>query len=93
MLNDVKQRQTWWAATAATIAALAVLTAATSALAHDQGRGWHRGRYFVPPGHVYYTSPVYYPPRPIVMYPEPVYYEPAPVYYQRPGLNITIPLR
>jgi len=93
MLNDVKQRHTWWTATAATIAALAVLTAATSALAHDEG-GWkHRGRYFVPPSHVYYASPVYYAPRPIVMYPAPVYYEPAPVYYPRPGLNINIPLR
>jgi hypothetical protein len=96
MSNDVtKQRQTWRTATAAAIAGLAVLAAATGASAHDEGHGWkHRGRYFVPPGPVYYyTAPVYYAPRPTVVYPAPVYYEPAPVYYPPSGLSINIPLR
>ncbi len=96
MRNDaLKQRLTWRTATAAAIAGLAVLAAATGASAHDgEGRGWkHHGRFFVPPGHVYYTSPVYYAPRPVVVYPEPVYYQPAPAYYPPPGLNINIPLR
>ena len=101
MSNDVtKQRQTWRTATAAAIAGLAVLAAATGASAHDgEGHGWkHRGRYFVPPGHVYYYAPPvyyaprYYAPQPVVVYPPPVYYEPAPVYYPPPGLNINIPL-
>jgi hypothetical protein len=99
MRNEVvKQRATWWTIPAATIAGLAVLAAATGALAHDNGeRGWkHRGRYFIPPGHVYYTPPPYYAPRyyaarPIVVYQAPVYYEPA--YYPPPGLTINIPLR
>ena len=93
--HALKQRLTWRTATAAAIAGLAVLAAATGASAHDgEGRGWrHHGRYFVPPGHVYYTSPVYYAPRPVVAYPEPVYYAPAPAYYPPPGLNINIPLR
>jgi len=96
MRNDaLKQRLTWRTATAAAIAGLAVLAAATGVSAHDgEGRGWkHHGRFFVPPGHVYYTSPVYYAPRPVVVYPEPVYYQPAPAYYPPPGLNINIPLR
>ena len=97
MRNDViKQRQTWRTTQPATIAGLAVLAAATGALAHDDGeRGWkHRGRYFVPPGHVYYAAPpVYYTPRPMVVYPAPVYYDPAPAYYPPPGLTINIPLR
>jgi hypothetical protein len=96
MRNDaLKQRLTWRTATAAAIAGLAVLAAATGALAHDgEGRGWkHHGRFFVPPGHVYYTSPVYYAPRPVAVYPEPVFYAPAPAYYPPPGLNINIPLR
>jgi hypothetical protein len=100
MSNDVtKQRQTWRTATAAAIAGLAVLAAATGASAHDdEGHGWkHRGRYFVPPGHVYYAAPVYYAPyyapRRTVVYPAPVYYEPAPVYYPPSGLSINIPLR
>jgi hypothetical protein len=97
MRNDaVKQRPTWRTTAAATITGLAVLAAATAALAHDDGeRGWkHRGRYFVPPGHVYYAAPpVYYAPRPMVVYPAPVYYDAAPVYYPPPGLTINIPLR
>jgi hypothetical protein len=97
MRNDViKQRQTWRTITAAAIAGLAVLAAATGALAHDDGeREWkhHRGRYFVPPGHVYYAPPMYYAPRPVVVYPAPVYYDPAPAYYPPPGLTINIPLR
>jgi hypothetical protein len=97
MRDDViKQRQTWRTATAAAIAGLAVLAAATGAQAHDEGRKWklHHGRYFVPPGQVYYAAPpVYYAPRPVVVYPAPVYYEPAPAYYQPPGLTINIPLR
>jgi hypothetical protein len=96
MRNDaLKQRLTWRTATAAAIAGLAVLAAATGASAHDgEGRGWkHHGRFFVPPGHVYYTSPVYYAPRPVAVYPEPVFYQPAPAYYPPPGLNINIPLR
>ena len=101
MRNEVvKQRATWWTIHAATIAGLAVLAAATGALAHDNGeRGWkHRGRYFIPPGHVYYTpppyyAPQYYAPRPRVVYQAPVYYEPAPAYYPPPGLTINIPLR
>ena len=99
MSNDVtRQRQTWRTATAAAIAGLAVLAAATGASAHDgNGHGWkHHGRFFVPPGHVYYyTAPVYYAPRPTVVYPAypaPVYYDP-PVYYPPSGLNINIPLR
>jgi hypothetical protein len=93
--HALKQRLTWRTATAAAIAGLAVLAAATGASAHDgEGRGWrHHGRYFVPPGHVYYASPVYYAPRPVFAYPEPVYYAPAPAYYPPPGLNINIPLR
>jgi hypothetical protein len=92
--NPARQRQTWRTATAAVIAGLAVLAAATGALAHDRdGRGWkHHGRYFVPPGHVYYSSPVYYAPRPVVVYPPPAYYAPAPVYYPPSGLSINIPL-
>jgi hypothetical protein len=102
MRNEVvKQRPTWRTTIAATISGLAVLAAATGALAHDDGdRGWkHRGRYFVPPGHVYYAPPayyappVYYAPRPMVVYPAPVYYEPTPTYYPPPGLTINIPLR
>ena len=101
MRNEVvKQRATWWTIPAATIAGLAVLAAATGALAHDNGeRGWkHRGRYFIPPGHVYYTPPPYYASRyyaarPMVVYQAPVYYEPAPAYYPPPGLTINIPLR
>src|SRR6266849_875454 len=99
MRNDaLKQRLTWRTATAAAIAGLAVLAAATGASAHDgDGHGWkHHGRFFVPPGHVYYTAPVYYAPRPTVVYPAypaPVYYDPAPVYYPPSGLNINIPLR
>jgi hypothetical protein len=96
MRNEVvKQRPTWRATTAAAITGLAVLAAATSAWAHDHGeREWkHRGRFFVPPGHVYYAPPVYYAPRPMVVYPAPVYYEPAPAYYPPPGLTINIPLR
>jgi hypothetical protein len=95
MRNEVvKQRPTWRVTIVATIIGLAVL-AATGALAHDHGeREWkHRGRYFVPPGHVHYASPVYYAPRPTVVYPAPVYYEAAPVYYPPPGLTINIPLR
>jgi hypothetical protein len=61
MRDDViKQRQTWRTATAAAIAGLAVLVAATGAQAEDddEGRGWkHRGGYYVPPGHVYYPPP------------------------------------
>jgi hypothetical protein len=99
MRNEVvKQRPTWRTTAAAAISGLAVLAAATGALAHDDGereREWkHRGRYFVPPGHVDYAAPpVYYAPRPMVVYPAPAYYEPAPVYYPPPGLNINIPLR
>jgi hypothetical protein len=102
MRDDViKQRPTWRTATAAAITGFAVLAAATGAQAHDDGeREWkHHGRYFVPPGHVYYSAPPvyyaprYYAPRPVVVYPPPVYYEPAPVYYPPPGLNINIPLR
>ena len=97
MRNDVvKLRPTWRATAAAVISGLAVLAATTGAMAHDDGeRGWkHRGRHFVPPGHVYYYAPpVYYAPRPRVVYPEPVYYEPAPAYYPPPGLSINIPLR
>jgi hypothetical protein len=101
MRNEVvKQRPTWRTTAAATITGLAVLAAATGALAHDDGeREWkhheryHHGRYFVPPGHVYYAPPVYYAPRPMVVYPAPAYYEPAPVYYPPPGLTINIPLR
>jgi hypothetical protein len=97
--NIVKQRQTWRTATVAAISGLAVLAAATGALAHDDGerewkhRGHYRGHYFAPPGHVYYAPPVYYAPRPMVVYPAPVYYEPAPVYYPPPGLTINIPLQ
>ncbi len=97
MRHDViKQRQTWRTATAAVIAGLAVLATATGALAHDEkGREWkHRGRHFVPPGHVYYYAPpVYYTPRPVVVYPAPVYYDAPPVYDPPPGLTINIPLR
>ena len=101
MRNEVvKQRPTWRTIIFATISGLAVLAAATVALAHDDGeRGWkHRGRYFIPPGHVYYTpppyyAPRYYAPRPMVVYQAPVYYEPAPAYYPPPGLTINIPLR
>jgi len=96
MRDDViKRRQTWRTATAAAIAGLAVLAAATGALAHDdEGHGWrHRGRYFVP-RHVYVAPPLYYyTPRPMVVYPPPVYYDAAPVYYPPPGLTINIPLR
>lgn len=97
MPNDViTRRYRWRTAMAAAISGLAVLAAATGALAHDDDEGeWkHRGRHFVPPGHVYYAPPpVYYVPRPVVVYPAPVYYEPAPVYYPPPGLTINIPLR
>jgi hypothetical protein len=97
MRDDViKRRQTWRTATAAAIAGLAVLAAATGALAHDdEGHGWrHRGRYFVPPRHVYVAPPLYYyTRRPMVVYPPPVYYDAAPVYYPPPGLTINIPLR
>jgi hypothetical protein len=94
-----KQRTTWWTIPVATIAGLAVLAAATGALAHDSGeRGWkHRGHHFIPPGHVYYApppyyAPRYYAPRTMFAYQAPVYYEPAPAYYPPPGLNINIPL-
>jgi hypothetical protein len=96
MGNDaIKQGLTWRTVTAVTIASLAVLATASGAFAHDEGeREWkHRGRYFVPPGHVYYAPPVYYAPRPMVVYPAPVYYEPPPVYYPPPGLTINVPLR
>ena len=77
MRNDVvKLRPKWRTTAAAVISGLAVLAATTGAMAHDDGeRGWkHRGRHFVPPGHVYYAPPVYYAPRPTVVYPAPVYY-------------------
>jgi hypothetical protein len=97
MRNDViKLRQTWRTITAATITGLAVLAATTGALAHDGGeREWkHRGRHFIPRGHLYYAPPpIYYTPRPLVVYPAPVYYDPAPAYYPPPGLTINIPLR
>jgi hypothetical protein len=95
MRNDVVKQRPWRTITAAAISGLAVLAAATAALAHDDDeREWkHRKHYFVPPGHVYYAAPVYYAPRPVVVYPAPVYYEPAPVYYPPPGLTINIPLR
>ena len=102
MRDDVnKQRGTWRTVTAAALTGLAVLAAATGALAHDgEGRGWkHHGRYFVPPGHVYYAPAAYYAPRyyyaprPAVVYPASGYYEPAPVYYPPPGLTINVPLR
>jgi hypothetical protein len=75
----------------------AVLATAGSALAHDHDDdgGWkrwkhHHGRYFAPPGHVYYVErPVIYAPPPRVYYPEPQYYGPPP----QPSLNINIPLR
>jgi hypothetical protein len=76
----------------------AVLATAGSALAHDHDDdgGWkrwkhHHGRYFVPPGHVYYVERprVIYAPPPRVYYPEPMYYGPPP----QPSLNINIPLR
>ena len=77
---------------------LAVLATAGSALAHDDyDGGWkrwkhhhHHGRYFVPPGHVYYVERprVIYAPPPRVYYPEPMYYGPP-----QPSLNINIPLR
>ena len=101
MRNEVvRQRPTWRTTTAAAITGLAVLAVATGALAHDHGeREWkHHGRFFVPPGHVYYApppyyAPRYYAPRPMFAYQAPVYYEPAPAYYPPPGLNINIPLR
>jgi hypothetical protein len=101
MRDDViKQRQTWRTATAAAIAGLAVLAAATGAQAHDEERKWkHHGRYFVPPGPVYYSAPPvyyaprYYAPQPMGVYPAPVYYDQAPAYYPPPGLTINIPLR
>jgi len=95
MRNEVAKQRPTWRMMAAAIIGLAVLATATGAVAHDHGEhAWkHHGRYFVPPGHVYYTSPVYYAPRPTVVYPAPVYYEPAPAYYPPPGLSINIPLR
>ena len=88
----VKQLPKWRTIAAATIAGLAVLGIATGALAHDGGgRQWrHHGRYFVPPGHVYYAPPVYYAQRPVYYAPTyyaPTYYAPAPVYYPPSGLN------
>jgi hypothetical protein len=101
MRNElVKQRPTWRTMATAAITGLAVLAAATGALAHDGGeRGWKRhGRYYyyAPPARVYYAPPVYpvyYAPRPTVVYPAPAYYEPVPAYYPPPGLTINIPLR
>ena len=96
MRNEVvKQRPMWRTTAAATIAGLAVLAAATGALAHDDGeREWkHHRRYYAPPARIYYAPPVYYAPRPTVVYPAPVYYEPVPAYYPPPGLTINIPLR
>lgn len=97
-MNDVvRQPSKWRTIAASTAVALASLAAATSALAHDHDddRGWkHRGRYYAPPGHVYYAAPVYYAPRPVRVYPAPVYYyAPPPAYYPPPGVNINIPLR
>lgn len=91
-------RTNWRTIAASTIVALAGLCAATTAFAHDDddyGRGKkHHGRYFVPPGHVYYAPPVYYAPRPVRVYAPPAYYyEPVPVYSPPPGININIPLR
>jgi hypothetical protein len=101
MRDDViRRRQTWRKATAAAITGLAVLAAATGAQAHDEERMWkHHGRYFAPPGPVYYSAPPvyyaprYYAPRPVVVYPAPVYYDQAPAYYPPPGVTINIPLR
>ena len=105
MRNDVVvKRQNWRITAVAVVSGLALLVGATSAFAHDddddQG-GKHRGRHFVPPGHVYYYAPpvyyaprpAYYAPRPVLVYPAPTYYEPVPAYYPPPGLTINIPLR
>ena len=105
MRNDVVvKRQNWRITAVAVVSGLALLVGATSAFAHDDEddqRGKHRGRHFVPPGHVYYYAPpvyyaprpAYYAPRPVLMYPAPTYYEPVPAYYPPPGLTINIPLR
>ena len=105
MRNNVAvKRQTWRMPAVAVVSGLALLVGATSAFAHDDDddkRGKHRGRHFVPPGHVYYYAPpvyyaprpAYYAPRPVLMYPAPTYYEPVPAYYPPPGLTINIPLR
>jgi hypothetical protein len=84
-------------------AGFAVLSLATTALAHDGEGHWrrhHHHHHHVPPGHVYYYGgPIYAPP---VVYRAPVYaappvvYAPPPEYYgPPPGLNInlTLPLR
>lgn len=98
MRNDVVvKRQNWRRTAVAVISGLALLVGPTGAFAHDDDddqRGEHRGRHFVPPGHVYYYAPpVYYAPRPVLVYPAPTYYEPVPAYYPPPGLTINIPLR
>jgi hypothetical protein len=90
-------------ATAVLIGAGGLVAVATAAQAHD-GWHWKKGRYFVPPGHVYYAPPVVYAPRPVVVYrPPPVVYAPEPMYYGPPAsyygpppglnLNFNIPLR
>jgi hypothetical protein len=98
-LDNKTGRRLW---PVAAIAGVAILGAATGALARDHdddegnwkhhGRGYYAPYYVaVPPGHVRY----YYPP-PVVVYPAPVYYAPPPVYYgPPPGLNINlaVPLR
>ena len=98
MRNDViVKRQNWRLPAVAVFSGLALLVGATSAFAHDDDddqKGKHRGRHFVPPGHVYYYAPpVYYAPRPVLLYPAPTYYVPVPAYYPPPGLTINIPLR
>ncbi len=95
-MHATKWRTILRRAAATLVGACGVLGIATAAQAHD-GWHWKKHRYFVPPGHVYYSPPVVYAPRPVMVYrPAPVYYAPEPVYYGPPpglNLNFNIPLR
>jgi hypothetical protein len=103
-MADEKMRWRGGCKAIAVAAGFAVVSIATTALAHDGEGHWHHHHHHVPPGHVYYYGgPVVYAPlvvyrayRAPVYVPPPVVYAPAPEYYgPPPGLNINLnmPLR
>ena len=103
-MADEKMRWRGGCKAIAVAAGFAVVSIATTALAHDGEGHWHHHHHHLPPGHVYYYGgPVVYAPpvvyrayRAPVYVPPPIVYAPVPEYYgPPPGLNINLnmPLR
>ncbi|UYN95819.1 MAG: hypothetical protein KIT25_02390 [Enhydrobacter sp.] len=95
--SNTSKGRSWWTAVVAGVAVLGAAGAAEAGEGHWKKK---HGRHFVPPGHVYYVTPMqmypyYMKPAPVVVYPEPVYVRPPPryYYYRQPSINVTIPLR